>query len=72
MQQLKIDKADRFSHIVNGGSDEQKRKRTTWGEQLKRYFTELAQSKYTEDVEQEIDDAIENIENSMRTIGVIK
>lgn len=71
---LKMEKADRFSHIVeqSDGKENKNKKRVSWGEQLKRYFTGLSQSRYTEEEEKEIDNAIENINNSVRIIGVGK
>jgi len=70
---LKMEKADKFSHIVEVKNDEkEKKKRISWGEQLKRYFTGLSQSRYTEEEEREIDNAIETIYNSVRIIGVVK
>jgi len=66
---LKIDRADRISHIV----EDEKEKRLSWGEKLKRYCQELAESmykdtglaesRYTEEEEKAIDTAIGKIKN---------
>lgn len=52
---LKEERAIRIFHVVH-----------KWGEQIKQYFEEVSQSKYTEEEEKAINAAIENIKNSVK------
>ena len=52
---LKAERAIRIFHVVH-----------KWGEQIKQYFEEISQSKYTEEEEQTINAAIEDIKNSVK------
>ena len=57
---LKVDKAVRIFHVVD-----------KWGEQIKKYLEEVSNTKYTGEVEQAINAAIESIRNSVKIIGKI-
>lgn len=52
---LKAERATRIFHVVH-----------KWGEQIKQYFEDVSQSKYTEEEEKAINAAIENIKNSVK------